>query len=385
MNYQLPALDAMLGRLVAARSVSSVDPAHDMGNRAVCELIADWAEGLGFAIEWMEIPEDPRKVNLIATLGSGPGGLVLSGHTDTVPCDEALWTSDPFRVEARDGRYYGLGTADMKGFFAVALAAAARFRAGDLAQPLILLATADEESGMSGARTLLEQGRPHAAQALIGEPTGLVPVRMHKGVMMERVRLLGRSGHSSLPAVGNNALEGMHRVIGALLAWRDELQRDWQQPAFSVPGPTMNLGHIHGGDNPNRICGECELWLDLRPLPGMSLQALRETLVERVEQAVAGSGLGVEVSPLFPGLPAMETAADSPLVRLTEQLSGRTAEAVTFGTEGPFLQQLGLDTVVLGPGGIEQAHQPDEFVARSQLDSGIALVERLVEGCCVRR
>jgi len=382
MNTRLPTTLEMVERLVATPSVSSVDPALDMGNRAVCERLAEWAEGLGFAIEWREIPGHPDKANLVATLGSGPGGLLLSGHTDTVPYDEALWSHDPFRVSTRDGRLYGLGTTDMKGFFAVALTAASRYRARDLDQPLVLLATADEESGMAGARALLDDGRPLAAQAIIGEPTGLTPVRMHKGMMMESIRVIGKSGHSSNPVYGNNAIEGMHRVIAELLDWRTALQREWQQPVFNVPGPTINLGHVHGGDNPNRICGECELRIDLRPLPGMDLDKLRDTLRRRLEKCLAGSGLGLEVTPLVAGLDGMETPADSPMVRLTENLTGRPAEAVMFATEAPFLQQLGLDTVILGPGGIGEAHQPDEFVEESQLTDGIELVSRLIDATC---
>ena len=383
MNAPLPTTSEMIGRLVATPSISSVDPEFDMGNRDVAAHIADWAEGLGFRIEWMPVPEHPDKVNLIATLGEGPGGLVLSGHTDTVPYDAARWSSDPFRVREQDGRLYGLGTADMKGFFAVALAAAARFRADRLRQPLVLLATADEESGMTGARALIEAGRPHGTLALIGEPTGLAPIRMHKGVMMEGIRLIGRSGHSSDPSLGLNAIDGMHRVLGELMAWREELGRTWRNPAFGVPFPTLNLGHIHGGDNPNRICGECELRIDLRPLPGMDLDALRAELHERLARCLAGSGLELAVQALFPGLPGMETAADSPMVRIVEELTGQSAAAVAFGTEGPFLQQLGLDTVVLGPGGIDQAHQPDEYIALDQVERGVDTITRLIERTCV--
>lgn len=383
MQTCLPTSTEMIGRLVGLPSVSSVDPALDMGNRAVVELIAEWAEALGFRIEWMEIPDQPGKVNLIATLGEGPGGLVLSGHTDTVPYDASRWHSDPFLVEARDERLYGLGTADMKGFFAVALAAAERFRGRALRQPLVLLATADEESGMTGARALIEAGRPRASLALIGEPTGLAPVRMHKGVMMEGIRLIGRAGHSSDPALGNNAIDGMHRVIGELITWREELQARWHNPAFAVPGPTLNLGHIHGGDNPNRICGECELRIDLRPLPGMDLDALHDELQQRLATRLADSGLRLEIESLFPGLPGMETAADSPMVRLVEGLTGQTAAAVAFGTEGPFLQQLGLDTVVLGPGGIGQAHQPDEYIELAQVRDGSELIARLIAETCL--
>ena len=145
---------------------------------------------------------------------AGPGGLVLAGHTDTVPFDEGRWRSDPLGLSERDQRLYGLGSTDMKGFFPLAIAAAEAFRDTPLQQPLILLATADEESSMNGARALAAAGRPKARAAIIGEPTSLVPVRMHKGIMLEAVRVTGRPGHSSNPELGNSALEAMHAVMG---------------------------------------------------------------------------------------------------------------------------------------------------------------------------
>src|SRR5690554_533878 len=172
-------IQQMLEALIRANSISSVLPAVDQGNREVIELLAHWLEDLGFRIEIMPLA-DPRKANLIATLGTGPGGLVLSGHTDTVPCDEELWRQDPFALTKRDNRFYGLGTADMKSFFALAIEAARSVVGQDLRQPLIILATADEESSMAGAKALAEAGRPRARCAVIGEPTGLRPITLHK-------------------------------------------------------------------------------------------------------------------------------------------------------------------------------------------------------------
>ncbi|HEV2211718.1 MAG TPA: M20/M25/M40 family metallo-hydrolase, partial [Gammaproteobacteria bacterium] len=182
-----PKLQEMLTGLIGAPSVSSVSPQYDMSNRPAAERIAGWLEGIGFRVELQEIPGHPRKVNVIGSLGSGPGGLVLAGHMDTVPYDETGWDSDPFTLTERDGEYYGLGISDMKGFIGLAIEAASRHRARDLAQPLIVLATADEESSMSGGQALAATGRPKARYAVIGEPTLLRPVRMHKGILMEAV------------------------------------------------------------------------------------------------------------------------------------------------------------------------------------------------------
>lgn len=195
-----PSLREMLTGLIGAPSVSSVSPEFDMSNRPAAERIAGWLESLGFGVELQEIPGAPGKLNVIGTLGQGSGGLVLAGHMDTVPFDEKGWDSDPFTLTERDGNYYGLGISDMKGFIGLAIEAAARHKAKDFTQPLIILATADEESSMSGGRALVAAGRPKARYAVIGEPTLLKPVHMHKGILMEAVKIIGRSGHSSDPS-----------------------------------------------------------------------------------------------------------------------------------------------------------------------------------------
>jgi len=272
----------------------------------------------------------------------------------------------------------------MKAFLALAIEAAGEFSADTFKEPLTLVATADEESSMAGARALVDAKRPQARYAVIGEPTGLRPVRLHKGIMMESLHLRGRAGHSSDPSLGNNALEGMHKVLDALLHWRTELQAAYVNPLFQVAVPTLNLGHIHGGDNPNRICADCELHIDLRPLPGMELAELRATLEQRARRAIEGSGLELACRPLFEGTPAMDTPATSEIVRCTEALTGYSAEALAFGTEGPYFNQMGIDTVVLGPGDIDQAHQPDEYLAEARITPTLALLRELITHFCIQ-
>jgi acetylornithine deacetylase len=383
MARSTPPLMDMIGGLISTPSVSSVDPALDQGNRAVIDLLANWLSDTGFNVEVMPLPGEPGRANLVAALGSGPGGLVLSGHTDTVPYDEGKWQTDPFRLTEANQRLYGLGTSDMKSFLALAIEASRDLSAADLKEPLILLATADEESTMLGARTLVDRNSLHARYAVIGEPTGLRPVRMHKGILMEAIHLQGRSGHSSDPSLGNSALEAMHTVISTLKNWRAELQEKNRNPFFSVPVPTLNLGHIHGGDNPNRICAECELQIDLRLLPGMDLQELRGDMQQRILTALEGTGIKTRFESLFDGTPAMETPEDAGIIQLTQQLTGHTAEAVAFGTEAPYLQQLGMETVILGPGDIAQAHQPDEYLALERINPTIDLLKQLVNTICV--
>lgn len=380
----LPSLFQQLEQLVAIPSVSSHNPDWDMGNRPVVEQLAEWLENLGFQCDIQTIDAaNPNKCNLIATLGSGPGGLVLSGHTDTVPYDNVQWRSDPFKLTEDGQRWYGLGATDMKGFFPVAIAAAAAFADQPLQQPLIILATADEESSMCGAQALVDAGRPKARYAVVGEPTGLRPIRMHKGIMMEEVRIEGRSGHSSDPSLGNSALEAMHEVMSSLMTLRRELQQRYQYPGFSIPGPTLNLGCIHGGDNPNRICGQCSLQFDLRPVPGMNNEALRAEIDKHLKQIADQRQCLITRHTLFGGVPAFSEPETSRLVQACEQLTGHKAESVAFATEAPFLQKLGMETIIMGPGSIDQAHQPNEFIPLEQIQPAIDTLKSLIAKFCL--
>ncbi|MCB1854639.1 MAG: acetylornithine deacetylase [Pseudomonadales bacterium] len=383
----MPATDKLvieqLRQLVSIPSVSSPDPLWDQGNRAVIDLLATWLDDLGFHIEIQEVSEDGAKANLIATLGSGPGGLVLAGHTDTVPFDEGRWQSDPLTLTERDQRLYGLGSTDMKGFFPLALAAAAAIRGSALKQPLILLATADEESSMNGARALVTAGYPRGRAAIIGEPTSLVPVRMHKGIMMEAVRVTGRAGHSSNPALGNSALDGMHAVMGDLMSYRQQLRQRFNHDLFEVAWPTLNLGCLHGGDSPNRICGQAELHFDLRMVPGGDNATVRGEIEQRMMQIARQHALEIELRSLNVDVAPYEQSADSDLVRLAEQLTGHRAEAVAFATEAPFMQQLGMETIVMGPGSIDRAHQPDEYLELEQIQPCISLLQQCIRHYCL--
>jgi acetylornithine deacetylase len=383
MARRVPDFLTMFDRLLASPSVSCTEPEWDEGNRGVCELLAEWLEPLGFRCEIQPMPSRDDKVNLIAVLGEGPGGLVLAGHTDTVPFDEKLWQMNPFGLTVRDERLYGLGATDMKGFFPVAIEAIHSFREARLREPLILVATADEESSMDGANQLVAAGKPRARHAIVGEPTDLRPVRMHKGMMMEAVTVTGHSGHSSNPALGRNALEGMQRVMTDLLAFRDELAARHRNPLFEVEVPTLNLGCIHGGDNPNRICGECELHFDLRPLPGMDLDDLRAVIRARLERIAQQTGLGITMRSLFPGLHPFAEDAAAPVVRAAEEFTGYSAGNVAFATESPLLQRLGMQTVVMGPGSIRQAHQPNEYMEQFQVEPMVTVLQKMIQRFCV--
>ena len=376
-----PKLMEMIGQLISLPSVSSTQPKIDMGNQAVIDCLANWLNDIGFQTEI--IPTSKGKANLIAHIGKGDQGLVLSGHTDTVSFDSTGWNSDPFRAIQLDNKLYGLGAADMKSFLGIAIEAAKEFVGKDLLQRLTIVATADEESTMQGARMLAETKKIKARYCVIGEPTQLVPIRQHKGVFMEAIRLRGRAGHSSNPDLGNSALNGMREVLNTLEQFRHELAQKHTNPDFLVPVPTLNLGHIHGGDNPNRICAECELHIDVRPLPGMKIESLRDDLRERLTKAVDGLGLQCEFTALFAGIPAFETPENSSIVKLAQAFTGKSAKAVAFGTEGPYFNSMDMETIILGPGSIDQAHQPNEYLPLSSLDPTLLLLRKLIQSICM--
>jgi acetylornithine deacetylase len=371
-------LTDLLSRIIQCNSISSINPSIDHGNREVIDLLANTLSELGFNCEIMDLGNN--KANLIATLGTGPGGLVLAGHTDTVPCDESLWQSDPFQLSERDNRWYGLGSCDMKGFFPLAIEAVKTLKVRALKQPLIIVATADEESSMSGAKALVAAGKPIARRAVIGEPTNMRPVKMHKGIMIEKLTISGSSGHSSNPALGKNAMESMQRIIGQLMALRDRM-KEHKHPGFLIDYPTLNLGCISGGDNANRICGHCFLAFEIRPLPGMDLNQLQADLERQIAATAKADKVGWSLDRLL--VPPFCSDEHSEIVALCEKLTGHTGESVAFATEAPYLQELGMDVVVLGPGDIDVAHQPNEFLPLDRIKPTINFLSQLISHCCL--
>jgi acetylornithine deacetylase len=373
----------MVRQLVGTPSVSSPDARFDQSNRAVVELVAEWAAQVGFSVRIDGLPGKSGKANLIATLGDGEDGLVLSGHTDTVPYDAERWTEDPFVLTERDGKLYGLGTADMKSFFAAALHAVSRFEPRRLRRPITLLGTADEESTMEGARTLAQKGERLGRYAIIGEPTGLQPIRKHKGVFYLRVTILGKAGHASNPALGVNAIEGLQRVLAALQSWRDTIGERHRDDDFEVPTPTLNFGSIRGGDSPNRICAACTLDVDLRLLPGMSRSVVAAEIREVVAEALHGGPWAFEVQETGAHADPFTGPSDAEFSRTVETLCGCSAKTASFGTEAPYLAELGLQTLVLGAGDIAVAHQADEYVTMAAIERATEMYADLIQRFCL--
>lgn len=384
---QLPNFTQSLTQLIACPSISSTQPSWDQGNSAVIQLLATWFEQLDFTVNIQKVPGTDNKFNLLAKLGSGEGGLLLAGHSDTVPFDESRWESDPMGVIDKDNKFYGLGTCDMKGFFAFILQACKGLSATKLKKPLYILATADEETTMAGARFFAQSQAVKPDVAIIGEPTNLVPVVMHKGHMSHRISVQGQSGHSSKPNLGVNAIEIMYEVIGELISLQERFNLNYHNEAFDVPAPTLNMGAIRGGDNANRICGHCDLDIDLRSLPSMSDDELLHWLSEALKPLAEKYPARISFKELHPSSPSFEQEKfsnnDNCLVSIAEEISGHTCCAVNYATEAPFIQQLGCQTIVLGPGSINQAHQPNEFLAHSEIEKTDRLLLAMIQRYCL--
>lgn len=368
-------------QLIEIPTISSLQPEYDLSNKALIELLASWLVDFGFKTEIIKVEGSREKYNLLATFGEGEGGLLLAGHTDTVPFDEGRWQFDPLKLTEKDGKFYGLGVADMKGFFAFVVDVVSQLDLSKLTKPLRILATADEETTMLGARTFAQHAHIRPDCAIIGEPTSLKPIRAHKGHIAEAIKIIGKSGHSSDPANGVNAIEIMHKATGHLLALKERLQRDYRNDLFHVPHPTMNFGNIHGGDALNRICACCELQLEIRPLPNLAVQDLQDLLQQSLAPLIAEYGDHVEIRHLHGGIPGYECEHSAQIVQVVEKLLGEKCEAVNYCTEAPFIQQL-CPTLVLGPGNIEQAHQPNEYLDSRFIRPTQELLTKLIHHFC---
>ncbi|MCO7610653.1 acetylornithine deacetylase [Pseudomonas chlororaphis] len=328
------------------------------------------------------------KANLFASIGpSDRGGVVLSGHTDVVPVDGQAWSVEPFVLSERQGRLYGRGTADMKGFIASVLAAVPGLTRRRLRLPVHLAFSYDEEVGCLGVRPMLErlQQRSHKPLlCLIGEPTELRPVLGHKGKLAMRCQVRGAACHSAYAPYGVNAIEYAARLIGKLGEIGSRLaQPEHHDPRFDPPFSTVQTGTIQGGRALNIVPAECQFDFEVRTLPGDDAQAVVEQLQGYAEaellpqmQAVqADTGITLQPLSAYPGL---ATAADSQAAELLALLSGsREFTTVAFGTEGGLFHEAGIPTVVCGPGSMDQGHKPDEFISLEQLHGCDAMLRRL--------
>ncbi|MEL7465913.1 MAG: acetylornithine deacetylase [Pseudomonadota bacterium] len=372
---------ATLGDLIAFPTVSTES------NVEITAYLADRLEAAGARVEIQRHESEP-KANLYATLGpEGPGGVLLSGHTDVVPVADQDWTTDPFTMAERDGRLYGRGSCDMKGFVACAVSLAEALTSETLTTPLHFAFTHDEETGCLGAQRLADRLRERDALpsiCIVGEPTEMKPVDGHKGCFEYRVRFQGLEGHGSAPDLGVNAVEYAARYVANLMELREALRR--RAPAncpFDPPFATINIGRLSGGVAPNVVAGKAELLWEMRPVqPGDAefvkdaLEAYAsEELIPAMRAIHPEAGLETEILGEVVGLaPQASNAARDLMAALT---GDNAAGLVPFGTEAGLFQEIGMDVVVCGPGSIEQAHKADEFIAIAEIDRCLAMLERL--------
>jgi acetylornithine deacetylase len=377
---------SMIERLIAFNTVSRDS------NLGLIEWVRDYLHGHG-AKTRLTHDATGKKANLFATLGESPKpGLILSGHTDVVPVDGQNWDTNPFIAVERDGKLFARGSADMKGFIGIILSQAPKFVAalhsGRLDAPLHYALSYDEEVGCLGVRGLihdLEQNGIRPAGCVVGEPTSMQPIIAHKGTHRFRCSVHGREAHSSYVTFGVNAIEYAARLVVYIRQIADRLaqieQRDY---GFTVPYSTLSTGTIRGGIAANVVPKDCEFSFDMRTLPNASPDALyreirtyAEALAREMQAIDPQSGIDLVWASQTIGLAASESDA---IVRWAMQLSkNSTAGKVSYGTEAGLFQQMGVPTVICGPGDIAEAHRPNEFVALDQLAQCEAFMNRILE------
>ncbi|MFM0324583.1 acetylornithine deacetylase [Caballeronia glebae] len=373
----------LLERLIGFATVSRDS------NLALIEFIRDYLAQFDVESE-LFYDAERTKANLFATIGPRDrGGVVLSGHTDVVPVDGQPWTVDPFRLTEKDGRLYGRGTADMKGFLASVLAAVPLLLKRELRLPVHLAFSYDEEVGCLGVRPMLAELEKRAHKpvlCLIGEPTSLQPVLGHKGKLAMRCRVKGAPCHSAYAPYGVNAIQYAARLINRL----DEIGERLAQPEhrdarFDPPYSTVQTGVIKGGRALNIVPAECEFDFEVRALPGFDANTVADDLhayaqaelLPKMRAVKSDTDIRLEPLSAYPGL---ATSPESVAARLVALLSGSSEfGTVAFGTEGGLFDQAGIPTVVCGPGSMDQGHKPDEFVTLEQLHDCDAMLIRLAD------
>ena len=332
------------------------------------------------------------KTNLYATIGPDvAGGIVLSGHTDVVPVDGQHWTSDPFTLAERDGKYYGRGSADMKGFIAATLALVPRFNSMKLKRPIHLALSCDEEVGCKGVRPLVAHLRDHLKRpraVFVGEPTMMQVVNGHKSAVTFNTEVKGHEAHSSLTHKGVNAIMVAAEVLGEINTLRQELIAAGDPSGrFDPPYSTIHVGTINGGTAKNIIPRGCNFQWETRLLPSADaklvpkrMEALRQRLEPAMKVVAQDVGITTASTNEVPGLaPEQGSIAEQLALQAT---GGNATHAVSYCTEAGLFQQIGLPAIICGPGSIEQAHRPDEYVSIEQLKLCERYLLGLAKTCC---
>lgn len=372
---------ALLERLISYPTVSADS------NLALIHHLADRLRSVGARVEiWHD--QTGAKANLFATLGPDrDGGIVLSGHSDVVPVTDQDWSTDPFTLTERGGNWYGRGTCDMKGFIAAAVVMADRYAQLDLRRPVHFAFTYDEEIGCFGAQALAQTLRERGlkpAVAIIGEPTSMRIIEGHKGCYEYTTRFTGMEGHGSSPDLGVNAVEYAVRYVSKLLELKADLRtRAPKGSRFEPPWTTINTGALTGGVAHNVIPGKAQVDWEMRPVQKSDAEFVKDTLhrfcthdlIPAMQAVHPGAGIETEVIGEVDGLEPMAVNEARDLVM--ELTGANGADVVPFGTEAGIFQDLGMSVVVCGPGSIEQAHKPDEYVSSAQMAQCLDMLERL--------
>ncbi|HEV2677561.1 MAG TPA: acetylornithine deacetylase [Aliidongia sp.] len=372
---------ALLDRLIG------FDTTSVKSNLALIDWAADYLDGHGIKAH-LTYDEGRQKANLFATIGPEiPGGIVLSGHTDVVPVEGQAWSSDPFRMEERDGKLFGRGTADMKGFIALALARVTRFKQQARRMPVHYAFSFDEEIGCHGVRHLLADlptGERRPRLAIIGEPTLMTVATAHKGATILTTRITGLEGHSSAPDKGVNAIMAGAEILQLIGKLAEERRTNpIENSPFEPPYTTFNVGVIEGGAAHNIVARDCRIVWQYRLMPGDHDHDIHERLdrfvtddlLPRMRAIHPGATVVTDVEIDLPGLVPEPDGAAEALVR--ELTGANGTSVVSFGTEAGLFQEAGMSAVVCGPGSIEQAHKPDEFISLDQYAQGGAFLDRL--------
>ena len=374
--------EEMLARLIA------FDTTSRDGNIPLIEFVEDYLDGWGiphFRVDY----EANRKTNLFATIGPDiAGGIVLSGHTDVVPVDGQPWTSNPFELMRREDRLFGRGTCDMKGFLAVCLAEVPRFLAAGLKSPIHLALSCDEEVGCKGVRPLVAHMRdnlPKPRAVIVGEPTSMKVVNAHKSAVTFSTQVTGHEAHSSLTHHGVNAI----MVAGELLSEINRLRADLIAAGdpthrFDPPYSTIHVGLIEGGTAKNIIPRRCAFQWETRLLPTADqdfvpnrIEAFAKSLEPAMKAVAPDTGIATEMVNRVPGLaPEQDSEAEHLALHLA---NANATHAVSYCTEAGLFQQIGIPAVICGPGSIEQAHKPDEYIDVSELRKCEGFMGRLVQ------
>ena len=356
-------------------------------NTDLIHFAANFLQALGAKVK-ISPDASGRKANLFATLGPEvDGGIVLSGHSDVVPVEGQDWTSDPFSMHRDGDNLYGRGTCDMKGFIAASLAMASDYAGLDLKRPVHFAFTHDEETGCMGARALMEELKDIGmlpSACIIGEPTSMRIIEGHKGCYEYSVEFSGLAGHGSVPDAGVSAVEYAVRYVSHLMSLRPELVRRCPVGSqFEPPYTTLQIGRVSGGIATNVIADKCQVDWEMRPVQVSDADFVKSSIRHHVEHELLPAMRAVHpnsdiVTHVLGEVVGLEPMPDSEALKLVAELTGANAsDVVCFGTEAGLFQEIGIPTVVCGPGSIDQAHKPDEYVSLDQLDQCLSMLEKL--------